>query len=410
MPSEALLFKDIGCEGMSFHSHNLIVVPWFRVMVYSGCNIRLSLKGENMELLFTNKCTYTKQNFFEADRSTSSRKLPTIFFICIGLLIFLCGLLTEKYTYCLLGALFCIFYPLFSLWAVRYSAANRYQQMQQLYYGETETVISFYEDRFVVHYMQGSSEVTVAYPQVAKVFETKNLFFLMLSTRIGFLLEKQGFEGMTVDEFSRFIRARAVGEGQTDLKKRKRKAALITAAVLFALFAVSLAIVFWGQALENIIPRTFTYGDYSIRLTSAFDEYDGEWENPDVTVYCFYEAGMDRRYDTAAAYLQHANESYGIDSVVTAVSDTRAWTSYMDTYDGNEYYNYDYAIESDGDFWFTEFYCLAKDVEKYSPLFENWAQTIKVNNKMVGRELPTPDYEKLAVLSSLSMEAFRIQK
>lgn len=83
--------------------------------------------------------------------------------------------------------------------------------------------IGFYEDHLVVHYMQGGADVAIAYPQVAKVFETKNLFFLMLSTRIGFLLEKQGFEGTTADALGRFIRARAVGEGRTDLKKGKRK-------------------------------------------------------------------------------------------------------------------------------------------------------------------------------------------
>lgn len=350
-----------------------------------------------MELLFTNKCTYTKQNLIEAGKGTSSRKFQTILFICIGVLIFLCGLLIDNYMYCLFGVLFCICYPLFSLWAVRYSATNRYQQLQQLYHGEAETVISFYEDHLVVHYMQGGSDVTVAYPQVAKVFETQNLFFLMLSTRIGFLLEKQGFEGTTADEFGRFIRARAVGEGQTDLKKKKRKTVLITAVVLLASIAVGLL----GAAVENIIPKTFTYGDYSIKLTRAFGEYDdGGWKTPDVTVYCFYATREDLRsyglaYDTAAAYLQHTNESYGIDSVVTAVSDTCAWTAYTDTYGGTEYYNYDYVIGSDGDFWYTEFYCLAKDADKYLPLFEKWAQTIKIDYVMVDRELLPPYYQKI---------------
>jgi hypothetical protein len=62
----------------------------------------------------------------------------------------------------------------------------------------------------------------------------------------------------------------------------------------------------------------------------------------------------------------------------------------MDTYDGNEYYNYDYVIESDGNFWYTEFYCLAKDSDKYTLLFERWAQTIKIDNEMDGRELSPP--------------------
>ncbi len=338
-----------------------------------------------MEPLFTNKCAYTKQNLIEVGRTTSSRKLPAIICICIGLLFFLYGLLTVNPIYCLLGCLFCMIYPLLIFWAVRYSAANRYQQLRQLYHGEAQSVTSFYEDRLVVRYMQGGSDVTVAYPQIAKVFETKNIFFLMLSTRIGFLLEKQGFEGTTADEFGQFIRVRAVGEGQIDLKKRKRKTALITSAVFLALFAVGLAIGFFGQTIKNIVPRTFIYGNYSIKLTSAFDEYDGEWETSDVTVYCFRETAGDLissglAYDTAAAYLQGTNESYGISSVVTAVSDTCAWTEYTNTYDGNEYYNYDYVVESDGEFWYTEFYCLAKDADKYAPLFEKWAQTIKIDN------------------------------
>ncbi|MPM67836.1 hypothetical protein SDC9_114761 [bioreactor metagenome] len=231
--------------------------------------------------------------------------------------------------------------------------------------------------------MQDGSEVTVAYPQIAKVFETKNIFFLMLSTRIGFLLEKQGFEGMTADEFGRFIRARAVGEGQADLKKRQRKTVLISSAVSLVIFAVVFSISFFGQTFKNFFPRTFTYGNYSIKLTSAFDEYEGEWETPDVTVYCFHETAGDLsnsglEYDTAAAYLQGTNESYGISSVVTAVSDTCAWTAYTDTYAENEYYYYDYVIESNGDFWYTEFCCDAIDTDKYAPYFEKWAQTIKI--------------------------------
>lgn len=335
-----------------------------------------------MEPLFTNKCTHTKSNLLEIGRGTLG-KLRTILLICIGLILILCGLLTANYIYCLPGAVFCILYPL-SLWAVRHSATNRYQQLQQLYHGEVETVISFYEDRLAVHYIQGGSDVTIAYLQIAKVYETKNLFFLMLSTRIGFILEKQGFEGTTADEFGRFIRAHAVGVGQTDLKKRKRKTALTVALVYLALIALIVTFILFMPAIENIIPKTFTYGNYSIKLTSAFEGYDGEWGNPDVVVYCFHETGEALRsnglvYDTAAAYLEDTNEYYGIDSVVTAVSDTRAWTAYTKTYGGTECYNYDYVIESDGGFWFTEFSCNAEDADKYAPLFEKWAQTITVS-------------------------------
>jgi len=338
-----------------------------------------------MEPLFTNKSIYTKPNLVEVNKSTSSRKLLTIIFVCIGFIAFVCGLLTTNYVYCLLGALFCIIYPLLMTWVVRYSATNRYQQLQQLYRGEAESVTSFYEDHLIIHYTQGGgSDVTVSYPQIAKVYETKNLFFLMLSTRIGFMLEKQGFEGTTTDEFGKFIRAHAVGEGQADLKKRNRKAVLIRAIVLLVLFGIGISIGFLGPVIKDIIPKTFSYGNYSIKLTGTFDGYDGEWHSPDVTVYCFYVSSDDLStnglaYETAAAYLQDANEYYGIDSVVTAASDTRAWTAYTETYDGTEFYNYDYVIKSDEGFWYTEFYCLIENTDKYASLFEEWAQSIIIS-------------------------------
>ncbi len=336
-----------------------------------------------MEPLFTNKSTFTKQNIIEVNRVTSSRKLWTILFICIGLLIFLSGLLSRNYEFCLLGIFIGILYPLFSLWAVRYSAANKYQQFQQLYHSEIEIVNSFYEDHLDVHNVQDGADATVAYQQVAKVYETKNLFFLMLSTRIGFMLEKQGFEGTTADEFGQFIRARAVGEGQIALKKMKRKAALIMTALLLVFLVIGFAFGFFGDAIEKIIPRTFSYGNYSIRLTSAFEEYDDEWASPDVTVYYFCDTGEDlidsgSIFETAAAYLQDKNENYDINSVVTPVSDFCAWTAYTDNYEGDEYFYYDYVIMLDGDFWYTEFYCFAKDANQYRPLFDKWAQTIKI--------------------------------
>jgi hypothetical protein len=198
------------------------------------------------------------------------------------------------------------------------------------------------------------------------------------------MFEKQGFEGATAEEFGKFIRAHAVGEGQADLKKRNRKAALIKAIIILILLGIGISIGFLRPVIENMIPKTFSYGNYSIKLVSTFDGYDGEWHNPDVTVYCFYVSDDELSsnglaYETAAAYLQDTNEYYGIDNVVTAASDTRAWIAYTETYDGTEYYIYDYAIKSDEGFWYTEFYCLAENTDKYAPLFEKWAQSITVS-------------------------------
>ena len=65
---------------------------------------------------------------------------------------------------------------------------------------------------------------------------------------------------------------------------------------------------------------------------------------------------------------------------MTPVSDTSAWSTFTDKYNGFEYRIYNYVVMSDGDFWYTEFYCLEEDAENYLPLFDKWAQTIKINN------------------------------
>lgn len=320
----------------------------------------------------------------EVSRGIYPRKWLATFFICIGLLIFISGLLTRDYGFCLFGILIGILYPFFSIWGVRYSAANKHQQFQQLYHSDVEIVTSFYDDHFDVHNMQDGADHAVPYPQVAKVYETKNLYFLMMSSRIGFMLEKQGFKGTTATEFGHFIRARAVGEGQITLKKKKRKAALIIIGLLMFSFSVGIAFGFLGDVIGGLIPRTFSHGNYSIRLTSAFEEIDDEWVSHDVTVYYFYETSEElsdagSTFESAAAYLQDLNEGYGISSVVLPISDSRAWTTYTDKYEGNEYFNFDYVIMSDGDFWYTTFYCLEKDANKYKPLFEKWANTITVH-------------------------------
>ena len=144
-----------------------------------------------------------------------------------------------------------------------------------------------------------------------------------------FMVDKQRFVGTTADEFGSFIRAHAVGEGQNNLKKSKRKTVIIMISVGLVSLAVSFGIEFLGPMINNRIPKTFTYGDYSIRLTSAFDGYGGEWNSSDATVYCFSETKHSD--ETAADYLLNTNKSYEIDCDVTAVSDTCVWTTFTNT-------------------------------------------------------------------------------
>jgi hypothetical protein len=344
------------------------------------------LRGARMEPLFTNKSSWTKQIILEMNRGIASQKWLTIILpICAGLLIILAGILTQVYGICLFGIFFVIFCPIFMMWNLRHAVANQYQQLQQLYHTDVETISSFYEDHFKLHHVQNGADTTINYPQIAKVYETKNLFYLMLATRIVFILEKRGFEGVTADEFGSFIRTHAVGEGQIAFKKKKRKTIFITVAAALVILAVVFISSFFGNTIENMIPKNFSSGNYSIRLTSAFKEYDGEWASSDVTVYYFCDTSEElavagSSFDTAAAYIQDKNDSFDIDNNVTAVSDSRAWSTYTENYEGNEILFFDYVIMSNGDFWYTEFYCLAKDAAKYQPLFEKWAKTIKINN------------------------------
>ena len=71
------------------------------------------------------------------------------------------------------------------------------------------------------------------------------------------MLKKKGFDGTTVKEFDEFIKARAVGEGQLELKKNRYDLWLL------------------GDTIKELVPRTFIHGNYSIKLTGAFNEK--EW-------------------------------------------------------------------------------------------------------------------------------------
>lgn len=216
-------------------------------VIQGDSNNQFSQKVEGMTPLFSNKSTNTKQNFIEVVRKTSPHNyLLTIIFSFYGLIFFIGGLMYKEYFMCLLGVSFVIIFLLFPLRAVQSTATNMYQQSIQLYNNEVESVTSFYEDRFVFHNINNESDIIVAYPKVAKVYETKKLFFLMLSTRVGFILEKKGFVGMTSDEFNRFIRARAVGEGKTELKKKKRKNAIITATIILFFTIAALTMSIWN--------------------------------------------------------------------------------------------------------------------------------------------------------------------
>ena len=80
-------------------------------------------------------------------------------------------------------------------------------------------------------------------------------------------------------------------------------------AIFIGIFAVGIALGFLGDVIQSKIPKTFAYDNYSIRLTSAFDENDGEWISSDVTVYCINETAEELRvygavHETAAAYLR----------------------------------------------------------------------------------------------------------
>lgn len=337
-----------------------------------------------MEPLFTNQCMYTKQNLFLVNKVTSSRILSEIMFFSIGLIIFVLGILAWDFSICLFGIFLCFFFLVFHKLIVRASSSQRYQQLLQLYHCEPVSKVKFYEDH-LIHTMQDNSQVKVGYEQIGKVYQTKHLFFLMLSTRVGFLLDQEQFDGITADEFIGFIRTRAVGEGQRDLKRRNRKSAFISACVFLIILVVSFFVVFISNSMNHIIPKVFHYDNYSIKMTMAFEGYEGEWSNKDVTVYCFKEtmeelSENNEDYDNATQYLKALNEIDEIESDVVTGSDNVAWTEFTSSSDGVKYYNYDYVRKVNGEFWFSEFYCLEKDAKHYAPLFKKWAKTIKIES------------------------------
>ena len=164
---------------------------------------------------------------------------------------------------------------------------------------------------------------------------------------------------------------------------------LLTVAVWGIVLGVSLGLFTIMDMSRKNIDQTFTEENYSIVLTEAFeaenDSVDYYWEaySSDVGVYVLRDsevelAGYGYRNITPGEYIQVLNESADIYADVGSLPNGYAVSSYTMTYEDGDWFYYDVAVKAEGYYWFTEFYCQAEDADEYTPLFEQWAQTIQI--------------------------------
>lgn len=99
------------------------------------------------------------------------------------------------------------FYPIIRLHII----INKQQkQFMSLYNEIPESITHFYDDRLVSTSLTNKSEISVEYDKIIKLKQTKNLYLLTLKEKIILMVDKNGFEKGTCEEFEEFIVSKAV--------------------------------------------------------------------------------------------------------------------------------------------------------------------------------------------------------
>ena len=165
-----------------------------------------------MEPRFENCCTLTK----EALRSMMKRNRNPVFTAAVialsaaylyrGLRAALAGSPSALIVPLITSAALCAF-----AWLLPEAQAWLEHRKNLMAYGrDAKCITKFYEDRFVVDNLTADESIPIPYTRIRKVAEDERYLFLLLDTRVISPVDKSDFLRGTAEEFSGFIRAKAV--------------------------------------------------------------------------------------------------------------------------------------------------------------------------------------------------------
>ena len=165
-----------------------------------------------MELRFENCCTMTKEALLAMTRRNRNPVFTAaVVVLCAAYLVngvraalagYPSGLIAPLICAAVLGV-FAYFLPNMQAWL-------EYRKNLAAFGRDARCITKFYDDRFVVENLTTGKEATIPYTRIRKIAEDERYVFLLLDTRIVSPVDKNDFINGTAEDFTPFIKARAV--------------------------------------------------------------------------------------------------------------------------------------------------------------------------------------------------------
>ncbi|PKM40805.1 MAG: hypothetical protein CVV04_06375 [Firmicutes bacterium HGW-Firmicutes-9] len=165
-----------------------------------------------MEPLFTNTCAYSKKNLQEAMFALNKRKRILISLFC---LFSIAGCIYNYiiwYDYLFIIMAFGLLALL--LFKYVYQIMNKAKVIADrcilLYHEVPIQTVRFFDDRLEPVSIMSKEELSFEYTQIIRVEKSKRLYVLFFNGKVMIILDKSKFDNITLEEFERFIREKAV--------------------------------------------------------------------------------------------------------------------------------------------------------------------------------------------------------
>ena len=166
-----------------------------------------------MEALFINKFKHTKESYIEMNMKYSqfSRMFfGFLFFALFGFLSLFGYFVLYNLVYTAVLAVFAIVFSFYPTIRIYFLARKREKVLLEMYDAIPENIVMFFDENIMTKSLTNNAEQNLAYTKIKKVKQSRNMYLLILSKGVVLMVNKDGFEKGTSEEFEKFITEKAV--------------------------------------------------------------------------------------------------------------------------------------------------------------------------------------------------------